>query len=75
MTTLEFVRNILFDDFLAIHLLLEGLLRLEQIVFAEMFNVFRMDQIFLFRVLVVVFLPMVDLVLVLVISVMPWSEA
>jgi len=41
----------------------------------EMRNILRMDQILLARVLVVVFLEMVDLVLVLVVAVVAWAVA
>ena len=41
----------------------------------KMRNILRVDQILLFRVLVVVFLKMVDLVLVLVVAVVARSEA
>lgn len=66
--------NIGFHNRHAIHLLLPLLLRFQLLVFAEMFNVFRVRQVFFARILVVVFLPVVDFVLVLIIAVVAGAE-
>jgi hypothetical protein len=66
--------NVGFYNRHAIHLFLPLLLRFQLLVFAEMLDVFRVRQVFLARVLVVVFLPVVDLVLVLIVAVMAGSK-
>jgi hypothetical protein len=63
-----------FYDRHAIHLFLPLLLRFQLLVFAKMLDIFRVRQVFLARVLVVVFLPVVDLILVLVVAVVAGSE-
>jgi hypothetical protein len=67
--------NIGFYNRHAIHLFLPLLLRFQLLVFAEMFNILRVRQVFLARVLVVVFLPVVNLVLVLIVAVVARSKA
>lgn len=59
----------------AIHLFLPRLLRFQLLVLAEVLDILRVRQVLLASVLVVVFLPVVDLVLVLIVAVVAGAVA
>ena len=59
----------------AVHLFLPLLLRFQLLVLAEVLDILRVGQIFLASVLVVVFLPVVDFVLVLIVAVVAGAVA
>jgi hypothetical protein len=67
--------NIGLDNRHAVHLLLSLLLRFQLLVLAEVLDIFRVRQVFLTRVLVVVFLPVVDFVFVLIVAVVARAVA
>ena len=71
----EFAGNVVFNDRHAVHLLLHQLLLFQLVVFAEVLDVFRVDEVFWSRILVVVFLEVVDFIFVFVVAVMAWAEA
>jgi hypothetical protein len=71
----KFAWDIGFNDRHTIHALLRFLLALQLLMSAEMLDVLGMNQIFLFRILVVVLLEMVELVLIFVVTMMSWAEA
>ena len=73
--TPKLARDVLLNNWQSIHLLLHLLLVFKHVVFSEVLDILWMNQVFLFRVLVVVLLEMVDLVLILVVTMVAWSEA
>lgn len=74
MTLPEHLRNVPLHDTLLL-LLQDALgLVLHHVVFPEMLNVLRVDEVLLLGILVVVFLEMVDLVLVLIVAVVARAQ-
>jgi len=67
--------NVGLDNRHAIHLFLPLLLRFQLLVLTEVLNIFRVRQVFLAGVLIVVFLPVVDFVLVLIVAVVAGAVA
>ena len=67
-------RYIRFNNRHPIQHILRLLLRFHLLVLAEMFDILRMNQVLLSRVLVVILLEMMDLILVLVIPVVAWPK-
>lgn len=67
--------NVGLDDRHAVHLLLSFLLRLQLLMLPEVLDVFGVRQVFLSCVLVVVFLPVVNLVFVLIVTVVSRTVA
>lgn len=66
--------NVGLDDGHTVHLFLSRLRCLHLLVLTEVLNVFRMRQVFHFRVCTVILLKVVDLILIFIVAVMTGAE-